>query len=45
MLKTIVSMMGRLSRRYNSFRVMKKTVGRERRERKRDSERGQVIWG
>jgi hypothetical protein len=28
-------MMGRLSRRYNSFRVTKKTVRRERRERKR----------
>jgi hypothetical protein len=27
--KTMVSMMGRLSRRYNSFRVMKKTVRRE----------------
>jgi hypothetical protein len=32
-------MMGRLSRRYNSFTVMKKTVRRERRERKRERER------
>jgi hypothetical protein len=33
--QTIVTVMGRLNRRYNCFRVMKNTVRRERRERKR----------
>jgi hypothetical protein len=32
-------MMGRLSRRYNSFRVMKKMVRRERGERKKEIRR------
>jgi hypothetical protein len=41
--KIIVSMMGRLSRRYNSFRVIKKTVRRGRRERKREIQR-EVRW-
>jgi hypothetical protein len=38
-------MMGRLSRKCNSDRVIQKTVRRERRERKRVLESGQVVWG
>jgi hypothetical protein len=41
--RTIVSIMGRLSRKYNSSRIKEKRVRRERGEGEY-LERGQVVW-